>query len=287
MTQAEALRLAGARLEPIAGSGRFDATLLLEHAVGRERSTFLWDGERELSASEAAAFEALVERRMRGVPVAQLLGTAGFYGLTYEVDEQVLIPRPETEHLVEIAVADVRERGIRTPRIADIGTGSGAIAIALASALPDAWVFGSDISRAAIDIARRNAARNNVYQTCTFVLGDLATPLVPFAPFDIILANLPYIPSADVPQRPDPAGYDPHLALDGGPDGLDLYRRLLPTLPGMMASGGLVLLEAAPPTMPELLKLAGETFGAAAVRLGRDYAGQARYVIARVGAKTD
>ena len=287
MTQAEALRLAGARLEPIAGSGRFDATLLLEHAVGRERSTFLWDGERELSASEAAAFEALVECRMRGVPVAQLLGTAGFYGLTYEVDEQVLIPRPETEHLVETAVADVRERGIRTPRIADIGTGSGAIAIALASALPDAWVFGSDISRAAIDIARRNAARNNVYQACTFVLGDLATPLVPFAPFDIILANLPYIPSADVPQRPDPAGYDPHLALDGGPDGLDLYRRLLPTLPGMMASGGLVLLEAAPPTMPELLKLAGETFGAAAVHLGRDYAGQARYVIARVGAKTD
>ncbi len=276
MTVADALRAASAELEAVGGTGRLDATLLLEHATGATRETFLTGGARALSASEAAAFRDGVAQRLRGVPIAYIVGNAGFYGRTFAVDERVLIPRPETEHVVEAAIADARGRGAR--RIADIGTGSGAIAISLAAELPDAWVFGSDVSREAIRLARHNAAKNNVFQSCTFVHGDLAAPLVRFAPLDTIVANLPYIPTAEIPRSPDPVSYEPLVALDGGGDGLDLYRRLIAQVPVVAAPDASVFFEAAPGTIEPLAALVEAAFPTAYLEIGEDYAGLERFV---------
>jgi release factor glutamine methyltransferase len=278
VTIADALRAASAELEPVGGTGRLDATLLLEHATGATREAFLRDGARPLTAAEAEAFRAGVARRLRGIPVAYIVGSAGFYGRTFAVDERVLVPRPETEHVVEAAIADARGRGKAAGRIADIGTGSGAIAISLAAELPDAWVLGSDVSRDAIRIARRNAAKNNVFQSCTFVHGDLAAPLVRFAPLDTIVANLPYIPPGDIPRSPDPVSYEPVVALDGGDDGLDLYRRLIAQLPVVAAADATIFFEAAPGTIEPLAALVEAAFPGAHIEIGEDYAGLERFV---------
>jgi release factor glutamine methyltransferase len=139
-------------------------------------------------------------------------------------------------------------------------------------------VFGSDCSRDAIALARANAARNNVFQACTFVHGDLALPLMRFAPFDAVVANLPYVPTPALPHAPEPASFEPVLALDGGADGLDLYRRLIPMLPALVAPGATVLFEAAPPTIDGLVALVSAAFPACGASIGRDYAGLARFV---------
>jgi release factor glutamine methyltransferase len=281
MTIAEALRDTGQRLEGVAGTGRLDALLLLEHVTGATRASFIVDDTRELDDVERLAFAHAVERRLSGVPIAYITKSVGFYGRTFAVDERVLVPRPETEHLVEAAIDDLRKRGKAEPRVADIGTGSGAIAISIAAEIPGAWVFGTDRSRDAIAVARGNAAHNNVFQECTFMHGDLGAPLLRFAPFDCIVANLPYIPAAEVPVAPDPAGFEPRLALDGGPDGLELYRRLIAQLPMLLADRALVLCEAAPGTVEPLADLLRTAFPGAEVAVHPDYAGLARFVALR------
>jgi release factor glutamine methyltransferase len=278
MTVADALRTASAELDAIGGTGRLDATLLLEHVTGATRATFLSDDARTLTPAELEAFADGVARRRRGVPVAYIVGSVGFYGRTFAVDESVLVPRPETEHVVEAAIADARGRGKAGARIADIGTGSGAIAISLAAELPDAWVLGTDVSRDAIRLARGNAARNNVFQSCTFLHGDLAAPLVRFAPVDTIVANLPYIPTAELPHSPDPVSYEPVVALDGGADGLDLYRRLIAQLPVVAAADATIFFEAAPGTIEPLASLVEAAFPRAHLEIGEDYAGLERFV---------
>jgi release factor glutamine methyltransferase len=278
MTVGEALRETGRRLEAAGGTGRLDATLLLEHVTGARRESFITDDDRELTADERAAFARAVERRLAGTPVAYITGVAGFYGRTFAVDERVLVPRPETEHLVEAAAGMLRAGGTTAGRIADIGTGSGAIAIALAVELPDAWVFGTDVSRGAIDVARRNAARNNVFQQCTFLCGDLAQPLGRFGPFDAVVANLPYVPASEIPAAPDPVAFEPRLALDGGADGLALYRRLIAQLPPLLAPEASVLFEAAPGTIEPLAALVTAAFPGGRVEIGTDYAGSSRFL---------
>ena len=278
VTVDEALRAAAARLEPVSGSGRLDAALLLEHVTGDERAAFLRGGARPLEGSHAQAFEELVGRRAAGVPIAYLTGEAGFYGHRFAVDERVLVPRPETEHLVEAALADLLARGVAEPAIADIGTGSGAIAISLALALPAASVFATDVSADALAVARANAARHGVTLRCTFLRGDLGAPLLRFAPFDSIVANLPYVPTAQIAPAPDPVAYEPRVALDGGPDGLDLYRRLLAELPGLVGPHTTVFFEAAPPTMPQLRAAIAAAFPDATVASHADYGGRERYV---------
>jgi release factor glutamine methyltransferase len=278
---AAALRTAAAELEPIAGSGRLDATLLLEHVTGSDRIAFVRDGERVLEPAERDAFDALVARRRGGIPIPYLTGTAGFYGRTFAVDERVLVPRPETEHLVDAALEDLRARGPSTAKVADIGTGSGAIAIVLAAELPDAWIFGTDVSQTVLTVARRNAARNNVFQQCTFLHGDLAAPLVRFGPFDCIVANLPYVPTAEIGAPPDPVGFEPRLALDGGADGLVLYRRLLPQLPPLTTPHASIFLEAGPSTVEPLAGLVRSAFRGRRVTIGDDYGGRGRYVAVR------
>ncbi len=278
MTVAEALRESARRLDAVAGTGRLDAALLLQHVTGARRESFITGEGRVLDPAERDAFANAVTRRLAGVPIAYITGEAGFFGRTFAVDERVLVPRPETEHLVEAALADIRGRGAEHERIADIGTGSGAIAISLAAELSDAWVIGSDISRAAVGLARRNAATNNVAQSCTFVHGDLAAPLVRFAPFATIVANLPYIPTADIPPNPDPVSYEPLVALDGGADGLELYRRLIVQLPVIAATAATVIFEAAPGTIEPLAALVEAALPGAHVAIGEDYAGLGRFV---------
>jgi len=278
MTLGEALRETGRRLDGIGGTGRLDAVLLLEHVTGASRADAITGAERALAPADAATLEALVRRRLQGEPIAYLTGRCGFYGRMFAVDARVLVPRPETEHLVETVLAHVRGRGRDDVRIADIGTGSGAIAITLAAELPGAWVFGTDTSRDAIAVARSNAASNNVFQSCTFLHGDLAQPLARFAPFECIVANLPYVPTAEIAAAPDPVAFEPRLALDGGPDGLDVYRRLLPQLGPLLVPRGLVVFEAAPATIAPLVGLVQATFPKVAVEIGTDYADLERFV---------
>jgi len=278
MTVAEALRETSRRLDGVGGTGRLDATLLLEYVTALPRESFITSDTRVLTGFEREQFARAVERRLAGTPVAYITGSVGFYGRKFMVDERVLVPRPETEHVVEAALGALRESGKTRGHIADVGTGSGAVAITIAAELPDAWVFGTDISHGAIDVARRNAAQNNVFQSCTFLHGDLAQPLLRFAPFDALVANLPYVPTADIPTLPDPVAFEPSLALDGGADGLALYRRLIATLPALLAPQAPVVFEAAPGTIEPLARLVEAAFPGVLLTIGEDYAGLPRFV---------
>ncbi len=282
MTIGEALRDAAVRLERVGGSGRLDAVFLLAHAGGVSRAEMIAHRERPLAPEVAERFGALVERRAQGAPLAYVTGEAGFYGRMFGVDERVLVPRPETELAIEWTVRHLRAIGCENGSAADVGTGSGAIAVTLASELPDLSVYASDVSQDALAVARRNAARNDVFQHVTFLHGDLAAPLLAYAPFDCVIANLPYVPTADCAAAPDPVSFEPLLARDGGPDGLSFYRRLVPDLPALVAPRGIAVLEAAPANARVLERLVREALPNAGIETIRDYADLDRFVVAVV-----
>ncbi|HEY0393429.1 MAG TPA: peptide chain release factor N(5)-glutamine methyltransferase [Candidatus Elarobacter sp.] len=282
MTIGEALRDAAVRLEPVGGTGRLDAVFLLAHAGGVSRAEMIAQRERELAPDVAARFEALVAQRERGAPLAYVTGEAGFYRRIFGVDARVLVPRPETELAVEWAVRHLRAIGRENGSAADVGTGSGAVAVTLACELPELGVFASDVSADALSVARHNAARNNVFQHVTFLHGDLAEPLRPYAPFDCVVANLPYVPSAECAAAPDPVSFEPLLARDGGADGLALYRRLVRDVPRLIAPRGIAILEAAPSNARALEALVRGVLPHAGVETIRDYADLERFVIAVV-----
>jgi release factor glutamine methyltransferase len=274
----EALRQATARLQPIAGTGALDAQRLLEHVSGFDAPALIIRGEEPLREDIDDAFFALVRRRELGEPIAYIIGSVGFYGRTFRVDPRVLVPRPETEHLIEAVMDDLKARKKTNGTLVDVGTGSGAIAITLACEFPDLGVYATDISTEALEVARRNAAGNNVFQHVTFLHGDLLAPLTRFGRVDAIVANLPYIPAAAIPDAPNPVGFEPRVALDGGDDGLVLYRRLLGQLPGAAAPGASIFLEAAPGTVEPLAELAQALLPSAHVEIGEDYAELDRFV---------
>jgi release factor glutamine methyltransferase len=281
VTIGEGLRDAAVRLEPVGGTGRLDAVFLLAHAGGVSRQEMIAHRERELSAEVAERFAALVAERERGMPLAYVTGEAGFYGRMFGVDPRVLVPRPETELAVEWAVRHLRAIGRENGAAADVGTGSGAIAVTLACELPGLSVYASDVSQDALAVARHNAARNNVFQHVTFLHGDLAAPLLPYAPFDCVVANLPYVPSAECAPAPDPVSFEPLLARDGGAgDGLDFYRRLVADLPKLAAPRGIAVLEAGPANARALEALVRAALPHAGVETIPDYAGLDRLVVA-------
>ncbi len=263
-------------------SPRTDAQLLLSSVLGRDRAWLVAHSDSFLSRQQSERFGELCEKRATGMPVAYIIGTAGFYGREFVVNDKVLVPRPESEVLVGDLLAYLRKlldpaypKQLLT--VLDIGTGSGAIACTLAAELAAVTVEGVDISLAALKVAEHNARRFNVFAKCKFRFGDL-TSGIGDRHFDAIVANLPYIPSGALPKPPDPLSFEPQEALDGGPDGLALYRRLLPTLPPLLKPGALVLLEAAPPTIAGLLELARASFPGDEIELARDFAGLERYV---------
>ena len=282
MTIGEALRDAAVRLEPVGGTGRLDAVFLLAHAGNVSRAAMIAQRERELPADVAERFDAYVVQRERGAPIAYITGEAGFYGRMFDVDARVLVPRPETELAIEWAVRHLRAIGREQGTAADVGTGSGAIAVTLACELPDLGVFATDVSADALDVARHNAARNEVFQHVTFLRGDLAEPLLPYAPFDCVVANLPYVPTGECAAAPDPVAFEPMLARDGGPDGLVLYRRFVADLSRLVAPRGIAILEAAPANARALEELVRAALPAAGVETVPDYAGLERFVIAAV-----
>jgi release factor glutamine methyltransferase len=263
-------------------SPRTDALLLLAHVLGRERSWLVAHGETFLSKPQAEKFSVLCELRAAGTPLAYIVGTAGFYGREFTVSDKVLVPRPETEHLVDEALAHIKARvNPNLPKqlvtALDVGVGSGAIACTIAAENANVFVEGTDTSSAALKVAQHNARRLHVINRCRLHYGSLAMP-VGDRQFDVVVANLPYVPTEDLPKPPEPAGFEPREALDGGPDGLAAYRRFLPAAPALLKPGGMLLLEAAPPVIDGLAVLVGEAFPRIDFDIGEDYAGLPRYV---------
>jgi len=217
---------------------RRDAELLLQHIVQDQRATFMARWQEKLDNEEEWRYWALINRRFGGEPIQYIVGETEFYGLPIRVTRDVLIPRPETEHLVEKVLE--LAANIKATKIAEVGTGSGAIAIALAHKMPYARITAADISEPALAVARANARRNEV--AIRFLHGDLLTPVR--GKLDIVVSNPPYVATADRAQLSvEVRDYEPELALFAGDDGLDIYRRLIPAAFDALVPGGYLVLE--------------------------------------------
>jgi release factor glutamine methyltransferase len=248
------------------------AELLLMHALERDRAWMYGHPEESLDPAAAEKFRALIARRAAGEPVQYLTGKQEFWGLEFEVTPAVLIPRPETEHVMEVALARLGERGIKihmdtgapreTLRVADVGTGSGCLAVALAWELPHAEVVATDISEPALEVARRNAARHGVAERVHFLQRDLLTGLAQTDPsgvvarhamaastqnrplFDLIVSNPPYIARNEAEQlQREVRDHEPHAALFGGPTGTEMYQRLIDQARDQLRDRGILVLE--------------------------------------------
>jgi release factor glutamine methyltransferase len=263
------------RLDGREGTAALDARLLVAHGLGLEAGRLALHDDEGVDAPSEARVMGFVERRIAGEPVARIIGRREFWGLDIEIGPETLIPRPDTETLVEAALAFVDGQSGRGEALSvlDIGTGSGAILLALLSELPAARGIATDRSESALAIARRNAQMHGVAGRAVFVLCDWASALE--GPFDLILANPPYIESAAIAGLEiEVRDHDPRLALDGGSDGLDAFRAILADLPRILAPEGRAFLEMGASQGPSLARLAGEYGYEAKCR--RDLAGRER-----------
>lgn len=231
-------------------SPRLQGELLLAHVLGLPRLQLYLNFERPLTEGEVSTTRELVRRRGRREPLQHIVGSANFCGLEMRVTPDVLIPRPETELLAERALTFLKERCVGgnvhppTVTVLDVGTGSGCLSIYLAYELPPARVTTVDISPAALTVARENARRHGVSERISFVEGDVFSALAMGQEFDLIVSNPPYIPSAEMAAlEPEVRDHDPRLALDGGADGLDFYRRIAAGAPPWLKPGGRLMLE--------------------------------------------
>jgi release factor glutamine methyltransferase len=219
---------------------RLDAETLLMHLIHRDRAFLIAHQHKILTAEGAVRYYALIEQRMAGEPIQYITGETEFYGLPFRVTRDVLIPRPETEHLVEKVLS--LAANFKKPRIVDVGTGSGAIAVALAHKLPGAEITAIDISAAALSIARGNAELNGVAERIRFLEGDLLAP-VTGEQFELVVSNPPYVAESDRESLAvEVRDYEPAVALFAG-RGLDVYRRLIPGARELLAPGGYLALE--------------------------------------------
>jgi release factor glutamine methyltransferase len=225
------------------------------HALGRDRTWLYTHPEAELDASVAREYFRLIARRAAGEPTQYLTGKQEFWGLEFEVTPAVLIPRPETEHVIEVALERLGARGIKIDmrtgepspplRIADVGTGSGCLAVALAHELPHAEIFATDISATALEVALRNATRHRVASRIRFLEGDLLKPVAPSPEsFDLIVSNPPYVAQDDeATLAREVREHEPHAALFGGPSGIEIYERLVEQAGELLRPGGVLVLE--------------------------------------------
>ena len=269
----EAQRLGRAHLHQ-SPSPALDARLLLEHVLQRDHAFLIAHDDTLLGVDQEAAYRALLKRAAAHEPIPYLIGHAPFMGLDFTVSHHVLIPRPETEQLVEIGIDWGKDKG--GIRVADIGTGSGCIAVSLARFLPQVEIVAIDVSPRALEIAAANAARHapgRVGLVRANLLSAIATGL------DLVAANLPYIAGHEWPTLPiGVKSYEPTLALHGGEDGLELIRELLPQAAERMRPGGLVLLEIGWQQGDAVAALARDWFPAADVSVRADFAGHDRIV---------
>jgi release factor glutamine methyltransferase len=237
--RALAARLRSAQFD----EAELDARILISAVLGLDLTGLITQAGRPLTAAEASRLAQHAERRIAGEPVARILGTREFWGLPFRLSEATLVPRPDTETVVELALEVFRERPTPHPRIADLGTGSGAILLALLHEIPDAFGVGTDLSQNALRTARDNAAALGLADRAAFVACSYAAALR--GPFDLIVSNPPYIPSAEIPKLSiEVREHDPHLALDGGNDGYDAYRALIPQAAERLSPAGAVIVEA-------------------------------------------
>jgi release factor glutamine methyltransferase len=256
-------------------SARLEAELLLAATLDLDRVGLYVNFERPLDASELAAFRAQVQRRAKGEPVQYILGETEFWSLPFTVNPAVLVPRADTEVLVEEALARVNS----ADGILDVGTGSGAIAVALAHEKKDVQITALDCSEAALQVARGNAERNGVAERVNCIAGDLAD--LPSGPFAMVVSNPPYIPTADCEQlMPEVRDHEPRMALDGGEDGLTAYRQLASQTGKILIPGGWLLVEIGIGQAEDVVALF-KASGLAEIQCRDDYAGISRVVAGR------
>jgi release factor glutamine methyltransferase len=275
-------------------SARLDAELLLADAIGVGRTVIVAHVGASVAPEAVARYRASLDRRAAGEPVAYIRGIKEFYGLAFAVDQRALIPRPETERMVELAEAEIRRRLASRPgdapriRVVDVGTGSGAVVVVLAvtlrrlDALAAVELLATDFSDEALALARENAVGHAVAEAIEFDRSDLlaAGAAAARGPFDVVLANLPYVRHEAVPGLPIAASFEPVAALDGGEDGLEIIERLLHQLPERLAVGGLALLEIGADQGDLIVERCGRVLAGWPCRVETDLAGLPR--VARI-----
>jgi release factor glutamine methyltransferase len=250
-------------------SPRLDAELLLANALGVTRIQLIVDAKRPLDAGELARVRELVKRRRAREPIAYILGEREFYGRVFRVDARVLVPRPDTEALVDVALERTRSVSM-SMRALDLCTGSGCVAISLARERPTSAVFGSDVSGEALAVARSNALRLGAYNVA-WRHGDLFAAVDPAARFDLVTANPPYIAAGEIPALPtDVRQFEPRLALEAGDDGLAVVRRLVAEAPAHLDAGGVLAAEVGAGQAAAVVALF-ERSGFTAIDVRRDY----------------
>jgi release factor glutamine methyltransferase len=260
-------------------SARLDAEVLLAHARNCKRIQLYTDYDAVLPDDVRARMRELVKRRAAAEPVAYLVGHREFFSLDFEVTRDVLIPRPDTETLVVEALELLKP--VAEPRVLEIGTGSGCIAVSLAVNRPEAQVIATDASPDALTAASRNVERHGVVEQIEFRKGDLFAPLKEGEQFNLIVSNPPYVPTAEIDRlAADVREHEPRSALDGGTDGLDVIRRIVAGAAPYLAPGGWVVLECSPEQVTAVRELFGDA-GFGEVHVRQDLAGRGRAVCAR------
>lgn len=262
--------------------GLYETELILSKALGLNRSGLYLHFDKRLGKGQIEFFLDMVEKRMKGIPLAYVLGEQPFRQINLEVNQDVLIPRGETELLIDKALKAIK--GLVSTKALDLGTGSGALAISLAKEAPSAKVWASDISTIALDLAKKNARRNRINGQLNFIESDLFSAFGPehFSSFDLILSNPPYIKLADLDGLPkEVKDFEPLLALSGGEDGLDFYRRIIPRSANFLKCGGHLILEIGFNQAKEVSALVMATDNFDWVDVSKDYAGLDRVVVGR------
>lgn len=260
---------------------RLTAEILLAHVLDLRRLDLYLQHDRPLDPSELSAFKILIQRRKNREPVAYITGTRGFFNDTFAVEKGVLIPRPDTEVLVETAIEFLAARQGSPARVLELGVGSGAIIVSVAAACPEHFFFGCDISPVALAAAGKNARALSKHPI-HFFRGSWLDAVSAHAGFDLILSNPPYIPSADIPElAPEVRDHEPRLALDGGPDGLDAYRIILAQAGQRLAPGGHLMVEMGFDQKAGLTELAGGYPWIETLDIRKDLAGHNRLAIVK------
>lgn len=259
---------------------RLEAQVLLAHALGCTRVQLYTGFDKPLGDAELTKIRDLIKRRLAGEPMAYLTGEQEFWSLPFAVDRRVLVPRKDTETLIEAVLASVGDRAAPL-RGLDLGAGSGAIVVTLARELPSSRWWATDISPDAAALARANADRHGVADRVTIEVGDLLAPVASLAPFDLVVSNPPYVRTSDIASLSPEVRAEPILALDGGPDGLAVLRRLITSLPAAVAPAGLVALEHGADQGPAVRALLDATSAFTPAETRPDLAARPRVTLAR------
>jgi release factor glutamine methyltransferase len=278
----EALQQGKSLLAQVSDEGDIEAEMLLRECLSLDRTRLYARLGEELSSEQEQAYRGLIVRRMVFEPAAYIVGHKEFFGLEFEVTPAAIIPRHETETLVEIAIDFLRRHRDRAGAVADIGTGSGVVAVSIAHSIPEAHVVAVDVSADALELARRNAQRHRVQRRVRFVQGDLLSA-VENETFGLIAANLPYVRTADWEKLPkEIREHEPRDGLDGGEDGLRAIARLLQQAPAHLARGGILLAEIGDDRGIAAADLAGEAFPDSCIEIRRDLSGRDRVLTVQI-----